>query len=267
MNAITTTRRTLAPTPPTREMETLTAIYRSRLERTGQRYSMVESSAPTESERGALEARQSVVVAACIPGERAAIEASVEAMIAGYLSVRVDKDQAKIVRAAYVTHLLTYPLWAVHAGCRACAARDNPFPASPGELRAAVDEAMKPVRQEMHDLAAILSANTYAVADDAARARVSEIYEKFKRDLGLNKAFDPPGLKPQKPPTVAPSVAEWEAQKTSGSPPRLSAAALRACGIEPREPAPAASCPRCIITSGGAVCVSDCPRREQERAA
>lgn len=114
-------------------------------------------------------------------------------MFLSYMTVRIDRDQAASTAAAYLAQIKHLPLWAIQIGCQSCIARNNPFPPSAGELRAACERAVQPLRDEEAAICKVLEADVYhQTADgrklsDRCRNAIAELVEANSMEKAKRK--------------------------------------------------------------------------------
>ena len=194
---------------------------------------------PVGADRQALEGRRGELAHGLQPGERAAMARAVIAMFTAYPSVRLDEEGAALTASTYVGQVQTFPLWAVEKGCATLIARNNPFPPSAGELRAAVDSTVRDARSEFYELRDILDAQVYRLPGAAETARRKAMADKIREDLALSKPIETPRRSTGDKPTYAPSNAgqdaaqEWlaEASAEPRSLPPISDALRKSLGL------------------------------------
>lgn len=104
-------------------------------------------------------------------------------MFLTFPSVRMDLAQTKAVTVAYVAQLKHLPLWAIETGCKSCISRDLAFPPSAGELRAACERAVQPVRDEEAALRKVLDAEVYHSAPASERQRVIKGFAELTAEI------------------------------------------------------------------------------------
>lgn len=223
------------------------------LERTPDgRWQMPETALIAADERRWLEGRLAILQQSMLRANREAIAAAVSGMLLRFPPTGQAGDlEGRIT--AFVVDLQEFPLWAIE---RAVAGLRGQYAPANNLLVEAVRQVLVPTLDEASKVQRLLTADVYHVPDEAERKRISAGFREMAAEFGVSD-HDPERVK---------ADANDALLKMLSAPrPRimLSAEALKTCGIEPRAPEPAAPCPRCIVTSGGAVCVSDCPRRQE----
>jgi hypothetical protein len=184
-----------APAHQNREQALLLHTYTSRLEvHPGAAKSSISSQlAPTPEDRQRLEARRRTLSNGLAPiGNVAEAGVLIGQMFAGYATVRLTEEQAASTVAAYLDQVRHLPLWAVQTGCRACVARNNPFPPSAGELRAACEKAVQPIRDEEAEIRKVLEAEVYHSRPEEERERVIAGFKALLPQIELNSSMEPP---------------------------------------------------------------------------
>lgn len=98
---------------------------------------------------------------------------------------KMDAGMAARTAAAFAEQLKYLPLWAIQAGCDEWAGKDEPFPPSAGQLKAACERAVQPVRDEAGAIRKILEAEVYTpnVRSAAARDVISRGFQDLRTDL------------------------------------------------------------------------------------
>lgn len=104
--------------------------------------------------------------------------------------VKIDRDQAANTASAYLAQIKHLPLWAIEAGCQSCIARNNPFPPSAGELRAACENAVQPLRDEEAEIRKVLEAEIYHSAPKAERERITKGFGDLIAELKHSNAME-----------------------------------------------------------------------------
>jgi hypothetical protein len=153
--------------------------------------------APTAAQRGALEGRRNELVDG-ISGPTASREAGAVMLkrvldtFDAWPTVRMDAEKAAGVARTYATQLEHLPMWAVDSGIAECQRRNNPFPPSAGELRAACETKISAFQAEIADLNKILTAEVYTPNTDEDRKRVLTDMPKLMKDIGGTNGVSAP---------------------------------------------------------------------------
>lgn len=193
------------------------------------------SAAPTVEERERLEARRRDLDIALRPADDMEIIQRVTKLALRFPSTRVP-DEAGTTQA-YCEELREYPLWAIDEGIRTvCSSRKGTaaafLPSAP-EIVEAAREARGPVYGERVLVGQIL-ASAKAGDDDAMRQKVAGAIGRLAdnmRERGFGVARGPGAV--VEPGAVRQARAVEELERIAAKPPvtRLSAEALRSCGI------------------------------------
>jgi tetrahydromethanopterin S-methyltransferase subunit F len=217
-NNLTESKISARPEFQSREQAALVHAYLSRLENHpgAVKSSISDQLAPTHEDRQRLIARQQELSNGLTPvGNIAEAGVIIGQMFAGYLTVRLSEQQAAEAVSAYLAQVKHLPLWAIQTGCQSRIARNNPFPPSAGELRAACEKAVQPIRDEEAEIRKVLDAEIYHSAPKAERERIKAGFQALLTELSQTNSVTP---KP-KPAFTRPK---------NGTPTTLSDDALRA---------------------------------------
>jgi hypothetical protein len=193
-NHLTESKISARPEFQSREQATLVHAYLSRLENHpgAAKSSISDQLAPTHADRQRLIARQQELSNGLIPlGNIAEAGVIIGQMFAGYLTVRLSEQQASEAVAAYLAQVKHLPLWAIQTGCQSCIARNNPFPPSAGELRAACERAVQPLRDEEAEIRKVLDAEVYHSAPAAERERIKKGFADLLAELKQTNSMTP----------------------------------------------------------------------------
>lgn len=198
------------------------------------------SAAPTLEERERLEARRRELDVVLRPADDLEIIQRVAKLALRFPSTRVP-DEAGTTQA-YSEELREFPLWAIDEGIRLVSARRRgshaaAFFPSADELVEGAREARAPVYGERVLVGQILAA-AKSGDDDAMRQKVAGAIGRLAdnmRERGFGVGRKPGAV--VEPVSVRQARAMEELERIAAKPPvmRLSAEALRACGIRPVE--------------------------------
>jgi hypothetical protein len=195
-NNLQQTSQEISPRPAfrSREQATLVHTYLTRLENHpgAAKYSISDQLAPTHEDRQRLLARQRELSIGMTPcGELSAAAELISQMFTGYMTVRLNRDEAANTAAAYLAQVKHLPLWAIQTGCQSCIARNNPFPPSAGELRAACEKAVQSIWAEEAEIRKVLDAEIYHSAPKAQRERIKAGFQSLLAELRQTNAMQP----------------------------------------------------------------------------
>lgn len=140
------------------------------------RYSISSRSAPTESERRDLTSRADDLRRALNRAEALDIAREVLALMAGYPSVRMNREETARMSAAFVSALANLPLWAIRKACENWAAGRVPdtnpsFPPNAVQIKLEADRIAAPRRHEFGRVETILKAEVIPSPSEEERDR------------------------------------------------------------------------------------------------
>lgn len=220
------------PAEQTRQLATLTSIYRNRLIRgPAGKYTISDRLAPSGDERHTLTCRARELVDALAPGDRNEMAKSIGQMFLAYQQVKLGPDETRATVALYVAQVQEFPNWAVSNGCQTIIRRTSAWPPAAGELRASVAAETRPHEDERAALLSVLNADVFHEPLPGERVRMKEGFEALSAELGVSVRAG------AREPTQA-EAKEWlEREQENPRPlPKLSEAALRVCGIDTSDP-------------------------------
>lgn len=206
--------------PPTRDLDTITRLYRSRLQwvQAVKGHSIKFSSAPSAAERAQLTARRNAVADALVPASPAEIARLVSVMLIGFPTQRATEAEAKQRLALYVSQIANRPQWAVKSACekflRGATPSNAAFAPSVAELASAVDAATASARAELSALNAILNAGVEAQNQPGDKAAMRASIDEVLAEL---RAASWPEQRRERPPTRQ-EAAEWLAEAKESGP-------------------------------------------------
>lgn len=161
------------------------------------------------------------------PGERGDIAQAISQVFLAYQQMKLAPSEAKATIALYVSQVSEFPIWAVRQGCEAIIRRPSQWPPSAGEVRTAVEATARAARDERAAITGILTAEITHEPSGDERARIKQGFAKLMGDLGRKTAQPSEQTKAQ----AEAWLTEQEANPRPA--PKLSEAALRACGVNP----------------------------------
>lgn len=185
------------------------------------------SEAPSGDDRKALIDRRNHLADALAPGDRNEIARTIGQMFLAYQQVKLGQDETRATVALYVAQVQEFPQWAVQQGCQKIIQRPIAWPPSAGEMRAAVEKEARAAVDERETINSVLNADVEHLPEPGDRERMKAGFRDLVTELG--------GVhRVSREHTKAEAAAWCEAEAANPRPaPKLSAAALRVCGIEP----------------------------------
>lgn len=212
--------------PPPRDMDSLTRLYRSRLEwiPAVRAHSISSRSAPDAADRAAMTARRNAVADTLAPSNPGDAARLVSVMFSGFQGARTSDDEARQRVALYVSQVKSYPTWAIKSACSrflaGVAGSNAAFAPSVAELAKACAAESEAARVELSDLNAILNAGVIAEPDDSARDRMRAAMADLVSEL--SQSADPTARR-ERPPTRQ-EAREWltEAREAGAPAPQMS---------------------------------------------
>jgi hypothetical protein len=197
MNQLTTRCETSPPAPLTPTGHTILRTYLSRLEEfPGLAKSSISAQlAPTLADKQWLSARLGALRDSLKPeGASNAAAAAISRMFMSFASVsRMDASMAARTAVAFAEQVKYLPLWAIQAGCDEWAGKDEPFPPSAGQLKAACERAVQVVRDEAGQIRKVLEAEVYTPNARTAKARavISGGFKNLRQELSRHGRLTP----------------------------------------------------------------------------
>jgi len=193
------------------------------------KYSISAQEAPRGDSLNALISRRNELADALFPGDRNEIARTIGQMFLAYQQVKLGPDETRATVALYVAQVQEFPQWAVSKGCEKIIQRPIAWPPSAGEMRAAVQNEARDVQDEHALITSVLNANIEQECAPGDREKMRQGFKEVIAELG--------GIKGEKREHTKDEAAAWlENEKESQRPlPKLSSAALKLCGIEPRD--------------------------------
>lgn len=235
MNAVQQVKQSShPPSMPSQALDMRVLQLTNALEGHGEsrRRSISSRSAPTATEREALQKRLRELADALMPASSETTVKHIGAMRAGFPALSTTEAERIASIKVYAAALKGFPEWAVGQACRAAIqgriGRGQYAPAAP-ELVAECERAVAPVREEHARIAAILNADVYHEPEPDEKARVSAAFEGLSRELAASLDM---GEASKRPP-LEPLTLEAAEEKvgTLGAGLRLSSDVLRKFGI------------------------------------
>lgn len=178
-----------APPEPSVERTRALARMKAATEWAGPgRYLISSRSAPTESERRALTLWADELRAGMAPAEAKEIGAEVLRMMAGYPSMRLNREEAARLAAAFVASLSKLPLWAIRKAClnwtTGAVAESNPaFPPNAVQIKLEADRVANTRQTELGAIDMVLKAEVVQLPTEADRQKATEYWDKEVRPL------------------------------------------------------------------------------------
>lgn len=150
------------------------------------RYLISSLSAPTESERRALARWADELRTGMAPAEAKDIGAEVLRMMAGYPTLRLTREEAARMAAAFVATLGSLPLWAIRRACTNWAtgavAEANPaYPPNAAQIKLEGDRVANARRVELGAIEMVLKAEVVQLPSDFDRQKAIEHWEQVVR--------------------------------------------------------------------------------------
>lgn len=150
------------------------------------RYLISNRSAPTESERRALTRWADELRTGMVPAEEKDIGAEVLRMMAGYPTLRLTKEEAARLAAAFVATLANLPLWAIRKACAnwqagAVADSNAAFPPNAVQIKLEADKVANARRVELGAIEMVLKAEVVQLPSDLDRQKAVEHWETVVR--------------------------------------------------------------------------------------
>jgi hypothetical protein len=173
------------PSQQSREMGLLLANYRNALERTGGLWSISEQRAPAGADRAALEARLAELTRADTRSDVRVIASRIARLFFRYPSFRVTDSNAEAMVATYAADLQHFPMWAIDQALMAAVERGGEFAPSSPSLRAACENIIAQVRNEIADIRAVLDAEIYREPSAEEKAEIVEQFHALAKELGM----------------------------------------------------------------------------------
>lgn len=147
------------------------------------RYLISNRSAPTTDERRALTNRADDLRRALDWAEALDIAREILGLMAGYPSVRMNREESARMSAAFVSALAKLPLWAIRKACENWTAGRVPdtnpaFPPNAVQIKIEADRVAAPRRHELGRIAAVLAAEVIRLPTEDERKQAVEHWEQ-----------------------------------------------------------------------------------------